>query len=192
MPIAKHKCKYCGIEPSTDMAGCNASLDGTHFFNMVMEGAHHHTLTLGPRKPKDDCSTVWSGGDGWRCQEHSRNSHPTCRACRYANYQGGLNHQWMLENPGAHTCAIPLDVPADWDGKLSKDPMKNQVGGQHYQQMGITPFAYALANNLNALEFSIVKYLRKKGDKAKRIEDLQKLVDCAEKLIAWEKDDGKV
>lgn len=71
------------------------------------------------------------------------------------------------------------------------NPWDNQVGGQHYKQ-GIQPFEYAMANNLSSLEFSVVKYLRKKGDKAKRLEDLNKAKDCLEKLIWWEEHDGKI
>lgn len=80
------------------------------------------------------------------------------------------------------------------DGHVIKTPVNpwdHQVGGQHYKE-GIQPFEYAMANNLNSLEFSVVKYLRKKGDKAKRIEDLKKAKDCLEKLIWWEEHDGKI
>lgn len=73
----------------------------------------------------------------------------------------------------------------------SVNPWDNQVGGQHYKK-GIQPFEYAMANNLNSLEFSVVKYLRKKGDKTKRLEDLNKAKDCLEKLIWWEEHDGKI
>ena len=79
--------------------------------------------------------------------------------------------------------AMPQDTPVN--------PWDNQVGGQHYKK-GVQPFEYAMANNLNSLEFSVVKYLRKKGDKAKRIEDLKKAKDCLEKLIWWEEHDGKI
>lgn len=71
------------------------------------------------------------------------------------------------------------------------NPWDNQVGGQHYKK-GIQPFEYAMANNLSSLEFSVVKYLRKTGDKAKRLEDLNKAKDCLEKLIWWEEHDGKI
>lgn len=74
---------------------------------------------------------------------------------------------------------------------VAVNPWDNQVGGQHYKK-GIQPFEYAMANNLNSLEFSVVKYLRKKGDKAKRLEDLNKAKDCLEKLIWWEEHDGKI
>lgn len=78
---------------------------------------------------------------------------------------------------------VPKDTPVN--------PWDNQVGGQHYKK-GIQPFEYAMANNLNSLEFSVVKYLRKKGDKADRIKDLNKAKDCLEKLIWWEEHDGKI
>lgn len=67
-----------------------------------------------------------------------------------------------------------------------------QVGGNHYHQGGISPFEYSMSNGHNALEFSIVKYLRKKGDKAQRLEDLRKLINCAQKLLEWEEKDGKI
>lgn len=67
-----------------------------------------------------------------------------------------------------------------------------QVGGDHYHEGGISPFEYSMANGHNCLEFSIVKYLRKKGDKAQRLEDLRKLIDCAQKLLEWEEKDGKI
>ena len=70
-------------------------------------------------------------------------------------------------------------TPSAWD---------NQVGGDHYHKPGqISPFEYSMANNHNCLEFSIVKYLRKKGDKQQRLEDLAKLIDCAQKLLEWER-----
>lgn len=74
---------------------------------------------------------------------------------------------------------------------VAVNPWDNQVGGQHYKK-GIQPFEYAMANNLNSLEFSVVKYLRKKGDKVDRIKDLKKAKDCLEKLIWWEEHDGKI
>lgn len=92
------------------------------------------------------------------------------------------NIGFVKANPSV-TMAVPKDKPVN--------PWDNQVGGQHYKK-GIQPFEYAMANNLNSLEFSVVKYLRKKGDKAKRLEDLKKAKDCLEKLIWWEEHDGKI
>ena len=36
---------------------------------------------------------------------------------------------------------------------------KQQTGGSHYQKLKITPVEYAMKNNLNACEFSVVKYI---------------------------------
>lgn len=97
--------------------------------------------------------------------------------------QFGKYDQSIVVPNGGHAHTITdLNVVNPWD---------NQVGGQHYKQ-GIQPFEYAMANNLNSLEFSVVKYLRKKGDKAKRLEDLKKAKDCLEKLIWWEEHDGEI
>lgn len=50
-----------------------------------------------------------------------------------------------------------------------------QVGGDHYKKMGIQPVEFAVANKLDFFQKDILKYItRRKGDKAKRIEDLKK------------------
>jgi hypothetical protein len=90
-----------------------------------------------------------------------------------------------------HTLSCSFKKYDAYKSNMQANPWNNQVGGQHYKK-GIQPFEYAMANNLNSLEFSVVKYLRKKGDKAKRIEDLKKAMDCLEKLIWWEEHDGKI
>lgn len=59
-----------------------------------------------------------------------------------------------------------------------------QVGGSHYQAMEIDPMTYAMANQLNACQFSIVKYVsRMKGDGQAQIEDVRKAIHCCELLI---------
>lgn len=114
-----------------------------------------------------------------------------CSAC-------GKNHD-NIDCPWKPAVSgVGLSVPKSNTGtvfgvaiNMQANPWDHQVGGQHYKK-GIQPFEYAMANNLNSLEFSVVKYLRKKGDKAKRIEDLKKAKDCLEKLIWWEEHDGKI
>lgn len=50
-----------------------------------------------------------------------------------------------------------------------------QVGGNHYKNMKIQPVEFALANGLDFFQKDIVKYItRSKGDKTKRLEDLNK------------------
>ncbi|UVD31711.1 hypothetical protein Pondi_00070 [Escherichia phage Pondi] len=99
-----------------------------------------------------------------------------------------------VHNGGSVSTAVFKADPAVEHVPLKDTPVNpwdNQVGGQHYKK-GIQPFEYAMANNLSSLEFSVVKYLRKTGDKAKRLEDLNKAKDCLEKLIWWEEHDGKI
>ena len=68
---------------------------------------------------------------------------------------------------------------------LDTGPKACQVGGDHYQKMPIEPFDYAMANGLDALQFTVVKYVsrfRSKGG----IEDLRKAQHTLDRLIAHE------
>ena len=52
-----------------------------------------------------------------------------------------------------------------------------QVGGNHYKGFKIQPIEFSMANELNACQHSAIKYIiRKKGDRAKRIEDIDKAI----------------
>lgn len=62
-------------------------------------------------------------------------------------------------------------------------PLDTQVGGDHYKRFKIQPAHFAAVNGLSFFEGNVVKYtVRRKGDKAKRLEDLAKAIDCLEKL----------
>lgn len=59
-----------------------------------------------------------------------------------------------------------------------------QVGGGHYKDMAIQPVEFALANKLDFFQKDIIKYTtRRKGDKAKRLEDLEKAKHYLEMYI---------
>ena len=60
-----------------------------------------------------------------------------------------------------------------------------QVGGGHYLKMPIQPMQYAMANSLDALQFSILKYVTRFRDK-NGIADLNKAMHCLELLIEHE------
>lgn len=60
-----------------------------------------------------------------------------------------------------------------------------QVGGSHYAKLAIDPFTYAMANKLDSLQFSVVKYVTRFRDK-NGLEDLKKCRDCLDRLIAHE------
>lgn len=57
----------------------------------------------------------------------------------------------------------------------SDDPLKVQVGGDHYKGFKIQPIEFCIANKLDMFQKDIIKYTcRRKGGKEKRIEDLRK------------------
>ena len=60
-----------------------------------------------------------------------------------------------------------------------------QVGGRHYLQMKIMPFDLSMANNLNAVQHTICKYVMRYPFKGKR-EDLEKAKHCIDWLIEYE------
>ena len=62
---------------------------------------------------------------------------------------------------------------------------KQQTGGNHYQNLKITPIEYAMENKLDACQFSVVKYITRFRDK-NGLEDLMKAKDFIDMLIASE------
>lgn len=65
------------------------------------------------------------------------------------------------------------------------NPLKRQVGGDHYMQMAIQPVTFCMANNLNFCVSSAIKYLcryQSKGGKA----DLEKARHFIDILIELE------
>lgn len=76
------------------------------------------------------------------------------------------------------TEALRPDTDQTYQGK-DPSPISpartRQVGGDHYTSMKIQPIEFALANHLDFFQKDIIKYIiRRKGDKAKRLEDLRK------------------
>ena len=58
-----------------------------------------------------------------------------------------------------------------------------QVGGDHYKEMPIQPMEFCLANKLDYATSNVIKYVtRKKGDKDKRREDLNKAIHSIQLL----------
>lgn len=74
--------------------------------------------------------------------------------------------------------------PLEGTVKPEVDPLKAQVGGSHYKSFKIQPIEFAIANRLDFFQKDILKYItRRKGDKAKRIEDLNKAIHYAQLYI---------
>jgi hypothetical protein len=65
-------------------------------------------------------------------------------------------------------------------------PSKHQIGGDHYTKLGIQPMEYSMANDLNALQHTAIKYITRYKDKGNPLLDLAKAVHCIEMLIEHE------
>ena len=63
--------------------------------------------------------------------------------------------------------------------------LNSQVGGSHYTQYKIQPIEYAMANNLNACQANVVKYVTRYKDKG-GVEDLFKAKHYIDILIERE------
>lgn len=65
--------------------------------------------------------------------------------------------------------------------EIEASPLSKQVGGDHYKDMKIQPIEFSIANNLNACQHTAVKYIvRKKGDTAARMQDIDKAIHILE------------
>ena len=65
------------------------------------------------------------------------------------------------------------------------NPLDEQVGGNHYLEMNIRPFDLSMANNLNAVQHTIIKYVMRYEYKGGE-EDLKKAKHCINWLIEYE------
>ena len=69
---------------------------------------------------------------------------------------------------------------------VSKSPLDTQIGGDHYTKLAIQPMQYSMANNLDALQHTVIKYVTRFRDK-NGIEDLEKAKHCIDMLIEFER-----
>ncbi|MBE9542560.1 MAG: DUF3310 domain-containing protein [Proteobacteria bacterium] len=67
----------------------------------------------------------------------------------------------------------------------NENPLNKQVGGGHYKDFKIQPIEFCQANELNACETSIVKYVCRHKNK-NGIEDLKKARHYIDLLIKLE------
>ncbi len=71
-------------------------------------------------------------------------------------------------------------------GKPQMAATEQQVGGSHYTTMKIQPLEYCMANEMNACQTKIIKYVsRRKGDKTKQLEDLDKAIHVLQYYKEW-------
>ena len=68
-----------------------------------------------------------------------------------------------------------------------KSVWDTQVGGNHYTKMKIQPFQFSMANELDPMQHTIIKYVTRFRDK-NGIQDLEKAKQTIDLLIAYEKE----
>ena len=66
-----------------------------------------------------------------------------------------------------------------------KSSWDTQVGGDHYTSLTIQPMEYSMANKLDPLQHTAIKYITRFRNKAGKV-DLQKARDCIDMLLEWE------
>lgn len=65
------------------------------------------------------------------------------------------------------------------------NPLSVQIGGQHYKSMTIQPLEYSMANQLDACQHTIVKYVTRFREKG-GVQDLEKAKHVLDILIEME------
>jgi hypothetical protein len=68
---------------------------------------------------------------------------------------------------------------------VPEEPRANQVGGDHYTKMPIQVFDFTMANKMDPMQHTIIKYVARFRDKG-GIEDLKKAKHTIDLLIAHE------
>jgi hypothetical protein len=68
-----------------------------------------------------------------------------------------------------------------------KKALDTQIGGAHYKDMVIQPMTFCMENKFDYATSNVIKYVtRRKGDQAKRKEDLNKAIHCIQLLAEYE------
>ena len=69
-------------------------------------------------------------------------------------------------------------------------PKDRQVGGNHYTKMKIQPMQFSMANQLNAMQHTIIKYVTRVDLKGNGDEDIDKAIHTLQLWKQWRKDHG--
>ena len=71
--------------------------------------------------------------------------------------------------------------------KKANNAWGEQVGGDHYKDLAIQPMEYSMANKLDPLQHTVIKYVTRFRNKA-GIDDLKKAIHSIEMLIDYEQE----
>lgn len=74
----------------------------------------------------------------------------------------------------------------DYYVQEAPEPLKKQVGGNHYKKMKIQPAEYIHANNIGFLEGEAISYISRWKDK-NGIQDIEKAIHVLQILVQLEK-----
>lgn len=70
------------------------------------------------------------------------------------------------------------------------NPKDTQVGGNHYTKMKIQPMEFSMANNLNPIQHTVIKYVTRVDLKGNGDEDIDKAIHTLQLWKQWRKDHG--
>jgi hypothetical protein len=70
------------------------------------------------------------------------------------------------------------------------NPKDTQVGGNHYTKMKIQPMEFSMANGLNAIQHTVIKYVTRVDLKGNGDEDIDKAIHTLQLWKQWRKDNG--
>jgi len=78
---------------------------------------------------------------------------------------------------------IIRSIREDREALNKEQPLKKQVGGEHYRNCKIQPVEYIYANKLDFLEGNIVKYITRHRTKSEGVKDIKKVIHYAELIL---------
>ncbi len=70
------------------------------------------------------------------------------------------------------------------------NPKDTQVGGNHYTKMKIQPMEFSMANNLNPMQHTVIKYVTRVDLKGNGDEDIDKAIHTLQLWKQWRKEHG--
>lgn len=123
--------------------------------------------------------SIWSLEDEYALREQQSLEQARFDAMVASKDVEGLRtmHNRYLNSLDVTTHTPNFNKPVEFEEDKSKhyNPLVAQEGGSHYKDRGIQPIEYSEANNLNACQHSVVKYITRHEDK-NGIEDLGKII----------------